>query len=466
MKGIQENLPPVYGKVLLPSIKAAYLDSGKTIIVLDDDPTGTQTSYEVPVLSHWDVPLLIEELEKKPSILFVSTNSRSFPEQEAIELSLQVGKNLKTAVDECQLDYVLISRSDSTLRGHFPAEVNAIARAMDLQEAVWVLIPAFIEGGRYTLNDVHYFLEKDRLIPVARSPFARDQAFGYTSSDLKEWVEEKSLGKIKSEDVISISLTEIRTGGPEAVCDKLLKCKPADVCIVNALDPSDLEVFAMGSILAENRGKKFIFRSSATFVPIRAGIPSGKKAHITGNQTTRGSLTIVGSYVPKTTEQLNFLIDKNRHFTIEIDVFALLSNKISPNYLTGVTSKIDKLMREGKDVLLYTSRELARGDSPESSLKINRMVSEFLIQIVQGIAVRPSFIIAKGGITSNDIAVKALQVKKAMVLGQILPGIPVWELGKTSRFPDLNYVLFPGNVGEKDTLWKVFSELKSTGTPQ
>src|SRR5690606_4775225 len=134
-----------------------------------------------------------------------------------------------------------------------------------------------------------------------------------------------------------------------------------------------------------------------TFVPIRAGIPSGKKAPIKGNLSDKGSLTIVGSYVPKTTDQLNYLISRNRHFAIEIDVFALLSNKMDTDYLTGVILKIDELLQEGTDVVLFTSRELARGNSPESSLKINRMVSEFLIQIIQAISVRPSFIIAKGG---------------------------------------------------------------------
>jgi uncharacterized protein YgbK (DUF1537 family) len=53
-----------------------------------------------------------------------------------------------------------------------------------------------------------------------------------------------------------------------------------------------------------------------------------------------------------------------------------------------------------------------------------------------------------------------LGVKRAMVLGQILPGIPVWELGPETKFPGLPYVVFPGNVGGPDALKEVVRKLK------
>jgi uncharacterized protein YgbK (DUF1537 family) len=61
-------------------------------------------------------------------------------------------------------------------------------------------------------------------------------------------------------------------------------------------------------------------------------------------------------------------------------------------------------------------------------------------------------LIAKGGITSSDIATKSLKVKLAMVAGSILPGVPVWKLGEESLFPGMHYVIFPGNVGGDDAL--------------
>ena len=73
--------------------------------------------------------------------------------------------------------------------------------------------------------------------------------------------------------------------------------------------------------------------------------------------------------------------------------------------------------------------------------------------------VRPSFIVAKGGITSSDVGVKALRVRKALVKGQIRPGIPVWQTGEESTFPGLPYVIFPGNVGAEDDLYRIAETL-------
>src|SRR5690606_7233016 len=143
LHNILKSFPHGYPKNLLPTINEAYTKSGKTIIVLDDDPTGTQTSYNVPVLTQWAVPILEEELARKPLSLFILTNSRSLPEQEAVALAHHIGENLKIAIANCNQEVVVVSRSDSTLRGHFPAEVSAVVSAMDLQEAIWVLIPAF-----------------------------------------------------------------------------------------------------------------------------------------------------------------------------------------------------------------------------------------------------------------------------------------------------------------------------------
>jgi len=79
-------------------------------------------------------------------------------------------------------------------------------------------------------------------------------------------------------------------------------------------------------------------------------------------------------------------------------------------------------------------------------------ISDALSSIIAQLKIRPAFIIAKGGITSSDVAIKALRVKKARVIGQIRPGIPVWITGPESKFPGLPYIIFPGNVGDRYTL--------------
>ena len=451
------QLPPVYKEELLTSIREEFIKSEKTIVVLDDDPTGTQTCYDVTVLISWRAELITEELKKKPSILYILTNSRSLPENDAVKLTREICNNLKAAVKESGREIVVISRSDSTLRGHFPAEVDAIATELEMREAVIVLIPAFIEGGRLTLDDVHYITENQELVPVSDTAFAKDLSFGYQNADLKLWIEEKTKGRINASEVSSISIEDIRIGGPKLISEKLKSCNNGSICIMNAAGYSDLEVIAMGLIMAENAGKKILYRSSATIVPIRAGIESGKIFTSKRNDVVseNGSLVIVGSHVPKTTHQLNWLLANSDYKDIEVNVAELLQRGETLPLAETISKQTDQLLSSGNNVVIYTSRRLETGDDAESNLKINALVSDFLVRILKGITIRPKLIIAKGGITSSDLASKALSAEKALVLGPVIPGVPVWLMDGESKFPGIIYVVFPGNVGDDSSLLEV-----------
>jgi uncharacterized protein YgbK (DUF1537 family) len=168
-----------------------------------------------------------------------------------------------------------------------------------------------------------------------------------------------------------------------------------------------------------------------------------------------GSLVVVGSHVPKTTSQLESLLATGKYKNFEINVREILKTgeiRFSP---TVISQQVDQLIAAGQDVLIYTSRSLETGTDEKSSLQINASVSEFLVNIVKGLTIRPKFIIAKGGITSSDLASKALGAKKAWVLGPVIPGVPVWKMDEQSKFPGIIYVVFPGNVGEKNSLEEV-----------
>ncbi|GAB4030451.1 four-carbon acid sugar kinase family protein [Spirosoma gilvum] len=458
-----EQLPPDYPVELLPAIREAFDKRSQTIVVLDDDPTGTQTCYDVTVLTAWRVDLITEELRKQPSILYILTNSRSLPENEAIELAQEIGQNLNEAVRQSGRDIVVISRSDSTLRGHFPAEVDAIAHVLGLNKAITVLIPAFIEGGRYTIDDVHYLVENQLLVPVSDTPFAHDVVFGYTQANLKQWVEEKTRGRLRASDVHSISLDDIRTGGPEAVSETLQRCSDGSVCIINAISYRDLEVVVMGLLQAEESGKKFLYRTSATFVPLRAGLASSKPFMPTKADTrsTTGYLVIVGSHVPKTTEQLTWLLERGKYKTIEVHVGDLLTMSNPSAQINRISKQADDWISTGANVVIYTSRQQETGNDSSASLKINALVSGFLVNILQQLTARPKFIVAKGGITSSDLASKGLSAEKAFVLGPILPGVPVWQMNTASKFPGIIYVVFPGNVGDNTSLETVCQMLST-----
>lgn len=459
---VMARLPPEWERELLPFIREEFERSEKTVVVLDDDPTGTQTCHDVVVLTGWKTALLVEHLKKKPSILFVLTNSRSMSERDAIMTAEEIGRNLTVAAGRCGRQIAVVSRSDSTLRGHFPAEVDAIGRALGIGKFITVLAPAFIEGGRYTIDDVHYIREGNELVPVGETPFAKDTVFGYTHSDVKEWVEEKTHGRIKASEVVSLSLTDIRLRGPEAVAERLATCHAGDVCIANACSYGDLEVLVMALLLAEKKGQKFIYRTSASFVSLRAGIAPAKNYTPAKEQTqsANGSLIVVGSYVPKTTRQLNYLLEQGTHQRLEVDVPELLRSTDTSLYRNAITRQIDKLLASGKDVVIHTSRRLETGKDAESSLLIHSAVSSFLVSIVQDLQIRPAFIISKGGITSSDVATKGLSAECAHILGPVIDGVPVWKMDAGSKFPGLIYIVFPGNVGNDQALFEVWKKLK------
>ena len=83
-----------------------------------------------------------------------------------------------------------------------------------------------------------------------------------------------------------------------------------------------------------------------------------------------------------------------------------------------------------------------------------------LIEIVRSLDVQPRYLVAKGGITSSDVATHGLGIKRAMVPGQILPGVPVWRSGTESRYPGMPYIVFPGNVGGPEALVEIVTAFR------
>ena len=462
------TLPDEWPVDLLPQIQARLKANGRLLIVLDDDPTGTQTVHHVPVLTEWTVATLKTELARDDvTTLYILTNSRSLPEAKAIDLNLEIGRHVVQAAQAVGREFDLISRSDSTLRGHFPVEVEALASGVARPYDGWLLIPFFLEGGRYTLHDVHYVVEGDQLIPAAETPFAKDVAFGYRASNLRDWIVEKSRGRITHANISAITLKQLRQEGPTAVAHHLHTLPQGSVCIVNAASYRDLEVLVAGLLDVEARGKQYLYRTAASFVRVRAGLttrPLLTLAELTANQsTTAGGLILVGSYVPKTTRQLSLLLTKSNSCALELNVEHLLDDKRRVGTLVQVTEQIETALSQGRDVVVFTSRHLVIGDNVAQSLKIGKQISDSFVQIVQQIKTRPRFLIAKGGITSSDVATKGLAIKRALVMGQILPGVPVWQAGPESRYPYLPYVVFPGNVGGEEALWTAVHMFRDDG---
>lgn len=431
-------------------VRAELARNPRSIVILDDDPTGTQTVHNVPVITHWSKEALENELLRSP-VFFILTNSRSLQEQSAIDLARKIGERLRELATIHQKDILVISRSDSTLRGHYPTEVDALIDGLGWKNTKVILSPAFLEGGRYTFKNIHYVKEGNAFVPAGETPFAKDNTFGYRSSDLEQWIMEKSMGNLDKEGIQSISLALLRENTVAQVI-AFLENPKASHFVVNATSKNDLEQLALACLRAKGC---FLYRTAASFVNAITGIAHRElltKYEVLEGQNPGGALVVIGSYVPITSAQLNFLKNHSSAFFYEVDVSKVMDTSRFTQEIDQLIEKIDRKIKFNSDVVVYTSREVVKGATKSESLEIVNKVSNGLITIVQQLQHRPKYILAKGGITSSDVATKGLSVQRAEILGQVCKGVPVWRLGQEAKFPGLPYVVFPGNVGEPDTL--------------
>jgi uncharacterized protein YgbK (DUF1537 family) len=456
------SLPAEWPRDLMAEIRERILASGRKVVVVDDDPTGMQTVHGVPILTEWSVETLCSELQDCLPAFFILTNSRSCPLAEARSINEAVGRNLLDAGKRTGRDFVVVSRSDSTLRGHFPGECEALEASLRREHDGRLIIPFFLEGGRFTVDDIHYVDTKGVLIPAGLTESARDSVFGYRSSNLREWVEEKTGGKVSFGQVRSITIDDIRRGGRDRVCLRLMELEKGATCVINAASYRDMEVFVLGLLEAEARGKRFLYRTAASFVRVRAGILA--KPLLTPSELrlpgVGGGLVIVGSHVPRSTEQLHALLKLDRLFAEEMKVEAALDPQRLSAEIGRLAQTVDKALGHAQDVVVYTSRDLRTAKDSVGNLAIGRRVSDALVRLLKSLSSAPRYLIAKGGITACDLATAAMGVKRAMVLGQALPGVPVWRLGKESRFPGMPYIVFPGNVGGPEAVAEVVRMLR------
>ncbi len=449
--------------------------SGSILVVIDDDPTGSQSVANVPLLTSWAEADLDWAFSQNSPVVFVLTNSRSVDSETAGRRNEEVVANATAAARALGRRLTFLSRSDSILRGHFPQETDAIERAAIQSGAETidgvVLIPAFPSAGRVTVAGVHYLRQGDQLVPVAQTQFARDPSFSFHHSDLRDYVEEKTEGRTASADVLLLDLATIRSSA-EAIADLLSPVTGGRVVVADCVTDDDLRALCVGLALAEKRGKVFLYRTGPAFVGARIGQPQPQPLDVTPilaatESRQPGGLVVVGSHVDLTNRQLAQLrIGRPDILDIELRVELLdIDDAGSPSaetadYLDGIVGEITAALQRG-DVILRTSRTLQVGSDSAESLSIARTVSASVSGIVHAVAteVHPRFVVAKGGITSNDVASDGLGIRRGIVQGPLLPGlVSLWQSAEGIA-EGMPYVVFPGNVGDDEALLTVVNKL-------
>ena len=431
------------------------------IVVLDDDPTGVQTVHDISVYTGWDKESLRQGFDEENSLFYVLTNSRGLTTEETTRVHNEIAEAVDAVAKETGKDYIFISRSDSTLRGHFPLETKLLRDAYEKNTGKHIdgeiMCPFFKEGGRFTIDDVHYVKYGEELVPADETEFAKDKTFGYSTAYMPAYIEEKTAGEYKKEDVVCISLEDIHNMDYDKIEAQLMAVENFNKIIVNAVDYDDVKVFCVALYRAMRKGKVFMFRTAAAIVKVMGGVtdqPLLAKKDMIVKDTTNGGIIVVGSHTDKTTKQLEELKTVEGMEFLQLDATLVNDEAAFNAEVERCLAAEEKAIAAGKTVCVYTSRGLitAGTGNKEDDLRLSVRISDAVQSLVGRLQQTPAFVIAKGGITSSDVGTKALAVKKANVLGQIKPGIPVWQTGSESKFPEIPYVIFPGNVGEIETL--------------
>lgn len=330
-----------------------------------------------------------------------------------------------------------------------------------------IIVPAFGDAGRITVRTVHYARSvQDGFIPVGESEYSRDNTFGYTSSSIPDWVEEKTGGEVPAGNVARITLDTLRSSTEEAV--KILEGTHNRQCVsVDIVTEEDLRLLSLALIRAESAGKRFIYRVGPPFVRARIGqdiTPPLDEARISQARRADGlaphGLIMVGSHVDITTRQLNYLRSHADLVELEIEAAKVIDDATREAHIEDLVTTAVHSLGE-KNVVIATSRTVIKGKDGEESLSISRKISSAVVEIVQKILERrpPKFVIAKGGITSSDVATKGLSIRHATVIEPMLPGIVSLWSGQDGPAQGIPYIVFAGNVGDETSLAEVAEKL-------
>lgn len=431
------------------------------IIVLDDDPTGSQTVHSCLLLTRWDVATLKAALADAAPLFFVLTNTRGMDAERATAVTREVCTNLKTALAGHSGPVLFVSRSDSTLRGHYPVETDVMNDVLGPFDAT-LLTPAFFEGGRITRDSTHYLIVDGKPVPTHETEFARDSVFGYRTAFLPDYVAEKTGGRVAADSVRRLTLAELRAGKTDTW---LATLHDNAIGVVDGETPDDYRVFADAVLTSAAAGKRLLFRSAASLLTALARLPPqpvAAESFATLVRDGRPGAVVVGSHVAKTTAQLTALLKERGVVGLPLDVTRLPD--AHAEVVEDLSTSIAHAHARGLTPVVFTSRSERQFASVAERLAFGTVVSATLMDVVQRLPATLGFLISKGGITSNDVLSTGLALTASRVLGQILPGVTVVQTPPWHRLPQLPVVIFPGNVGGDGALAEAYRRLAPSRT--
>ena len=432
------------------------------VLVLDDDPTGSQTVHSCPLLLRWDPGSLRQALLHPSPLLFLLANTRALDPQAAEQRVRSICRALKPALAKAQaaglLDrWLIVSRGDSTLRGHFPLELEVIEQELG-PFASTLLVPAFLPGGRTTKDGMHLLHGE----PVHATAFAQDRLFGFTSSFLPAWVEEKTAGQTPADAVQRISGSDLEAG-PEVLRDRLAALPPASIACVDAERQEQLTVLGQAIWARERQGQRFALQSAASLInglvplpppPLDASGLAGLR-----RRPALPGLVLVGSHVPLADAQLTTLLAEPACIGIELDVRKVARVVFGPERQRLIASleqswrhQIEAVISNGQTPVVFTSRGELHCASPAERRELGMALAQLMARLAGALAPQLGYLISKGGITTHTLLESGLNAPWVELQGQLFAGL---SLVLTPE--GLPVITFPGNLGDASSLLQAWT---------
>ncbi len=440
------------------------------IIVIDDDPTGSQSVHDCLLLLNWNYQTLLEGLRSNSNLLFILANTRSLSEKEVKVRLKEICNNLyKISLDEnLQDNLIFVSRGDSTLRGHNFLEPYLINKYLGPFDATFH-IPAFLEANRITIDGKH-FVDG---IPAHKTTFAKDNIFGYETNDLKKLLYKKSRSKIKLKNIKKLNFIE------ESSFSELKKfmenLKNNTHVIVDIERFSQLEKFS--EIIRELiNQKKFLFRTAASFLKTISVTKNNKKDNFYYSQLRirdkrnhfLPGLIIIGSHTEISTNQFKKLVELNTFEAIELDVeefheiHVLKENRTKIiQFKKNILEKIREAIKNSFIPIIFTSRKVKIFEDELEQMDFYNSLSFLISQIVSDIKYEIGYLISKGGITSNTILNSSFNIDYVYLEGQICNGISLVKAKLVHKNNELPIITFPGNLGHDCSLVDVWKAIEN-----
>ncbi len=466
----------------------ATVDSGPDlkIVVIDDDPTGSQTVHGCPLLLRWDAETLAAGLAHPSPLLFLLANTRALAPAAAAERVREICRALRPALEEAVgcgriAGWLVVSRGDSTLRGHFPLEVDVINEELGPFDAT-LLVPAFLEGGRTTVDGVHRLHGQ----PVHQSPFAQDGLFAYTTSHLPGWVEEKSGGRIPAAAVDRIGWRELDLGGVPLL--RHLAGLEGNGCVavdgasapqLATLAAAVRTLVASGEGTLDARPRRFLFQSAASLIQALADLPPQPlaAAALAALRRRRGErplpgLVLVGSHVPLADRQLERLLAEPGCVGVELEVAKvqrLLEGTEPVRLLASLElawgQRLADELAVGHTPVLFTSRGEARCRHAQERRALGLALAGVMARLAAAVAPDLGYLISKGGITTQTLLADGLALEQVELQGQLLPGLSLVLAASDTDQEPLPVLTFPGNLGDDGTLREAWRWMEAQSGP-